>query len=157
MGRGGSGERVKARQSVEFYVDGACSGNHRQGQTGRMGAGIVAVSGEQEQEWSIPLGPGTNQKAELLAVREALLTIEERPATEVTIYSDSQYAIGCLTKGWNVKANGELVATILPLVRECASFRMTKVPGHAGHSQNERADILAVAATQTKLAADERG
>jgi ribonuclease HI len=139
---------LTARQRIDFYVDGACSGNHREGQNGRMGAGIVGVSGEREREWSIPLGPGTNQKAELLAVREALLKVRDRPNTEVTIYTDSQYAIGCFTGGWKVKANGEIVAAILPLIRECAAFRMIKVPGHAGHPQNERANTLAVQATR---------
>jgi ribonuclease HI len=121
-----------------------------------MGVGIVGISGGREREWSIPLGPGTNQKAELLAVREALLKVRDRPSTQVTIYTDSQYAIGCLTGGWKVKANAEIVASILPLIRECAAFRMVKVPGHSGHPLNERADALAVqAATKTApLAAD---
>src|SRR3712207_8578317 len=36
----------------------------------------------------------------------------------------------------------------LPIFRECASFDMIKVAGHAGHPQNERADELAVMATR---------
>jgi ribonuclease HI len=131
---------------IDFYVDGACSGNHREGELGRMGAGIVGLSGKLCKEWSVPLGPGTNQKAELLAVREALLKVRDRPNTMVTIYSDSQYAIGCLVGGWKVKANAEIVAQVLPLIRECASFDMIKVPGHAGQPQNERANELAVLA-----------
>lgn len=115
-----------------------------------MGAGIVGVSGDREREWSIPLGPGTNQKAELLAVREALLKVRDRPNSEVTIYTDSAYTIGCLTGGWKVKTNAEIVTTILPLIRECAAFRMVKVPGHAGHPQNERANTLAVQAATGK-------
>lgn len=132
---------------IDFYVDGACSGNHRHGQPGRMGAGIVGISGKLCREWSIPLGTGTNQKAELLAVREALLKVRDRPNTRVTIHTDSQYAIGCLVGGWKVKANAQIVEAIRPLIRECASFDMVKVPGHAGHPYNERANELAVQAT----------
>ena len=134
--------------SVTFYTDGACSGNHRSGRQGRMGAGIVGLADEHHREWSIPLGPGTNQMAELLAVKAALLKVKDRPRTEVTIITDSQYAIGCLTAGWKVVANRELVEELRPLIAECASFRMQKVLGHAGQAENERADRLAVAATK---------
>ncbi len=113
-----------------------------------MGAGIVGIADGHHREWSIPLGPGTNQMAELLAVKTALLKVKDRPRTQVTIITDSQYAIGCLTGGWKVVANRELVEELRPLIAECASFRMEKVLGHAGQAENERADRLAVAATK---------
>jgi ribonuclease HI len=113
-----------------------------------MGAGIVGIADGHQREWSIPLGPGTNQMAELLAVKAALLKVKDRPRTQVTIITDSQYAIGCLTAGWKVVANRELVEELRPLIGECASFRMEKVLGHAGQSENERADRLAVIATR---------
>lgn len=113
-----------------------------------MGAGVVGIADGMRREWSIPLGPGTNQMAELLAVKAALQKVRDRPRTEVTIITDSQYAIGCLTQGWKVVANRELVDELRPLIAECASFRMQKVLGHAGQEENERADRLAVAATQ---------
>ena len=138
-----------ARHHIDFYVDGACSGNQRGDGSGRMGAGILGVSGERQREWSIPLGPGTNQKAELLAVREALLKVRDRTQTTVTVHTDSQYAIGCLVGGWKVKANVEIVTELRPLIRECAAFSMEKVRGHAGHPENERANDLAVKATKT--------
>jgi ribonuclease HI len=133
---------------VTFYTDGACSGNHRSGRQGRMGAGIVGIADGFHREWSIPLGPGTNQMAELLAVKSALLKVKDRPRTHVAVITDSQYAIGCLTGGWKVVANRELVEELRPLIAECASFRMQKVLGHAGQTENERADRLAVAATK---------
>jgi ribonuclease HI len=86
--------------------------------------------------------------AELLAVKAALLKVKDRPRTHVTVITDSQYAIGCLTGGWKVVANRELVEELRPLIAECASFRMQKVLGHAGQAENERADRLAVAATK---------
>jgi len=113
-----------------------------------MGAGIVGIADGHQREWSIPLGPGTNQMAELLAVKTALLKVKDRPRTQVTVITDSQYAIGCLTAGWKVVANRELVEELRPLIGECASFRMEKVLGHAGQAENERADRLAVIATR---------
>lgn len=134
-------------RSVEFFTDGACPGNGRRG--ARMGAGIVARSGKFQREWAIPLGEGTNQQAELLAIREALLKVKDRASTAVTIHTDSAYAIGCLTQGWKVKANKEIVEEVRGLAAECASFTMRKVAGHAGVPANERADELAVRAAVT--------
>jgi ribonuclease HI len=136
-------------QVIEFYTDGACPGNGKSRDGAPMGAGIVARCGDVQREWGVPLGRGTNQKAELLAIREALLKIRDRPTARVRVHTDSAYAIGCLTGGWNVKANKELVEEVRALVRECADFRMVKVAGHAGVAANERADELAVRAALT--------
>jgi ribonuclease HI len=132
---------------IDFYTDGACSGNHRPDEPGSMGAGIVGVAGKLYKEWSIPLGAGTNQQAELHAIREALLKVRDRTHTVVRIHTDSAYAIGLLARGWKAKANVDLVETVRALARECASFEMVKVSGHSGHLENERADELAVAAS----------
>ena len=137
------------QQLIEFYTDGACPGNGRSPSGAPMGAGIVGLSGAFRREWAIPLGKGTNQKAELLAIREALLKVKDRPRTTVRIHTDSAYAIGCLTRSWKVKANTELVEEVRRLARECARFQMTKVAGHAGVAANERADELAVRAAVT--------
>jgi ribonuclease HI len=139
----------QALTAIEFFTDGACPGNGKTPQGGPMGAGIVARAGKVEREWAIPLGPGTNQKAELLAIREALLKVRDRPGTRVRIHTDSAYAIGCLTRSWNVKANKEIVDEVRRLAAECAGFEMRKVMGHAGVPANERADELAVRAAVT--------
>jgi ribonuclease HI len=133
---------------IEFYTDGACSGNGR-AEGGRMGAGIVGRAGKVEREWAIPLGLGTNQKAELMAIREALLKIRDRGSTKVRVYTDSAYAIGCLTQDWKVKANKELVDEVRRLASECQVFEISKVSGHSGVPANERADELAVRAAVT--------
>src|SRR5438105_15847489 len=96
-------------KEITLYVDGACSGNHVGDKRGRMGAGIVARCGPVEKAWGVPLGEGTNQRAEILAVTEALYRVKNRAASAVTVYTDSQYAIGALTAGWKEKANHELV------------------------------------------------
>ncbi|HEY3268915.1 MAG TPA: RNase H family protein [Armatimonadota bacterium] len=132
-------------RQYEFWVDGACSGNQFAGAQ-PMGGGVVARCGDWERDWSIPLGGGTNQLAELLVVVEALSRIKDRPDADVIVYSDSAYAIGCLTQPWKPKANLEAIAKAKALIRECGRFRMVKVSGHSGHPENERADRLAVKA-----------
>jgi ribonuclease HI len=89
---------------------------------------------------------GTNQKAELLAIREALMKVRDRPNTIVRVHTDSAYAIGCISKDWKVKTNKELVDEVRRLAAECADFQIRKVPGHSGVPANERADELAVRA-----------
>ena len=132
---------------LHFHTDGACPGN--QNPPKPMGAGIVTRCGDTVREWGVPLGDGTNQKAELLAVKEALLRVSDRPGSDVTVHTDSEYAIGCLTKNWKVKVNTRIVAEVRALIRECGRFRMTKVAGHSGHVENERADELASEAART--------
>src|ERR1051326_1981540 len=119
------------RMTIDFYTDGACPGNGKTPQGGPMGAGIGGRAGKTEREWAIPLGLGTNQKAELLAIREALLKVRDRPNTTVRIHTDSAYAIGLLARGWKAKANVELVEEVRALAGECASFEIVKVAGHA--------------------------
>jgi ribonuclease HI len=140
------------QREVTFYVDGACSGNHRRDLTGWMGAGIVGISGKMRREWSVPLGAGTNQKAEILAVKEALRRVSDRARTRVRIVTDSQYAVKVLSGQWNAKANLEEVAAARALIRELAGFTIEWTRGHAGDPANEQADRLAVRACQIAMA-----
>lgn len=128
-----------------IWVDGACPGNQFRGPQ-PMGGGIVVTCEGYRREWSLPLGPGTNQLAEILVVSEALKRIKDRPAADVVVHSDSEYAIGCLTRRWKPKANLEAIAAAKALIAECGRFRMVKVPGHSGIPENELADRLAVQA-----------
>lgn len=134
-----------------FYVDGACSGN-----PGPMGCGIIAsceMGGKQfSREYSIPLGEGTNQKAELLAVKNALLKVPEnhRQVATVTIITDSKYAIGCLSQGWNVKANATITNEVKEVMAQFKDLKFQWVKGHEKNENNNRADVLGVAASQNQ-------
>jgi ribonuclease HI len=130
--------------AVIAYADGACSGN-----PGPAGVGIVIVDGKSRRELSRYLGQGTNNIAELTAIELAVEAIGmlERP---VRIYTDSQYAIGVLTKGWKAKANQELVARVRKLLAPLPDLALHYVRGHSGIPLNERADALAVEAVQRR-------
>ncbi len=67
-----------------------------------------------------------------------------RPA-KLTIFSDSQYVINTMTKGWKKKANQELWAQ-LEAAAQPHQIKWEYVRGHAGHNYNERCDKLAVEA-----------
>lgn len=122
--------------TVIVYADGACSGN-----PGPAGLGVVIIDGPRRVELSEYLGQGTNNIAELTAVLRALAEMPaERP---MMIYTDSQYTIGVVQKGWKAKANQELVAELRRALASRPAAKLSYVPGHAGVLLNERADALA--------------
>jgi len=122
--------------SIIVYADGACSGN-----PGPCGLGMVFIDGPRRVELSEYLGTGTNNIAELTAVLRALA---EAPADRaMMIYTDSQYTIGVVQKGWKAKANQALVAELRAAIAAKPSARLAYVPGHSGVPLNERADALA--------------
>jgi ribonuclease HI len=130
------------------YADGACSGN-----PGPAGLGIVLVGPDGTiAEGFEYLGEGTNNIAELTGVLRAAEIVPDGAAA--VVHTDSQYAIGVLTKGWKAKANKELIAGVkVALARRQASgqsWRIVYVPGHAGVPLNERADELAREAVRTR-------
>jgi ribonuclease HI len=119
------------------YTDGACSGN-----PGPSGIGVVILQGGKRQELSEYLGQGTNNIAELTAVKRALeeLPVKDQP---VVLHLDSEYVRGLLALGWKAKANRELVEEIRTLARQFTDLRFVHVDGHAGVPENERCDSLA--------------
>lgn len=126
------------------YVDGACSGN-----PGPMGVGVVIldeIDGAMSPprlvaEKSLHLGHGSNNIAELRAIQTALRDLPRHRS--VVVATDSQYAIGVLSKGWKATANADLVSRIRDLVAEFRDLKFLKVAGHSGDMYNDRADALA--------------
>ena len=129
--------RLPAKEPIHAWTDGACGGN-----PGPAGIGVVLRCGDRRKEISEYLGEGTNNIAELLAVKRALESIRDRKRT-VYLYSDSSYVLGLLGSGWKARANRELVEELRALRTRFADLRLVKVPGHAGVPENERADALA--------------
>jgi ribonuclease HI len=124
-------------ETVIAYTDGACTGN-----PGPAGLGVVLLVADQRLEISEYLGNGTNNIAELTAILRAL----EAPEAEgraLVIHTDSQYAIGVLSKGWRAKKNVELIGTLRDHLKRHGRTTLRYVPGHAGVPLNERADELA--------------
>lgn len=130
--------------AIVVYADGACSGN-----PGPAGIGIVLIDGKRRRELSHYLGHATNNIAELTAIQLAAEAIEDvsRP---VRMFTDSQYSIGVLQKGWKAKANVELVAGTRKQLARLEDVELRYVPGHAGVPLNERADTLAVQAVSDR-------
>lgn len=96
------------------------------------------------------IGQGTNNRAELMAIWRGLQEVPDR-LQEILVRSDSEYAIGSVTKPWSPQKNQELIASIrMDLsLRPHVSFEHVK--GHAGIEQNELCDRLAKAGRTQQL------
>ena len=142
---------TSAAPRVEIFTDGACSGN-----PGPGGWGAVLRYKESEKELSGGERATTNNRMEMMAAIMALEALK-RPS-KVDLYTDSSYLRDGIMKwihGW--KRNGWKTADKKPvknvdlwqrleLAIERHDVSWHWVRGHAGHPENERADLLARAA-----------
>ena len=131
--------------AVCIFTDGASSGN-----PGPSGVGVLLKYGEHEKEISKYIGIATNNIAELEAIRTGLLELKKTDMP-VRIFTDSSYAHGLLALGWKARANQELVKAIRETISKFKDLKLIKVKGHAGHTENERADFLATSAIKNKI------
>lgn len=140
---------MEVKIEIALYVDGSCVNNGKE--HSNMGAGVRAVfiATGLKREYHQEFGHGTNNQAELLAIQLGLeKIIKDRHKADVTIYSDSQYAIGCLSDTkWKPKINLELIRQIKQLMAEFKSVTFIKVKGHSNHIGNDAADDLATRAS----------
>lgn len=137
--------------NLSCYTDGAYSPVRDRG-----GIGIVFVKdGEKIYEYKKSFTNTTNNKCEIMAVVYALNAIS-KPIEQMIIYSDSQYVIGCATKGWKRKKNVEywaLYDKVLEKAKKlCPDIQFIWVKGHEKSSDfnsqmNNLADKLAVEAS----------
>lgn len=136
---------------VEIFTDGACQGN-----PGKGGWGVLLRCGNAVKELSGYEEVTTNNRMELTAVIQGLLSLKE--PCKVTLTTDSQYVVNGITQGWaenwqkngwrNTKrqpvANIDLWEELLSML-QIHDVKFIWVKGHAGYPENERCDQLAVA------------
>ena len=134
--------------TITIWTDGACSGN-----PGPGGWGAILRGRGHEKELSGGATATTNNRMELTAAIMALEALKQ--PSDVDIHTDSQYVRGGVTgwiHGW--KRNGWRTADKKPVknmelwqrldaATATHQVRWHWVKGHAGHPENERADVLA--------------
>jgi ribonuclease HI len=161
-GSTGYGEGM-AVADVTIYSDGACLGN-----PGPGGYGTVLIAGKHRKELSAGYQRTTNNRMELLGAIVGLEALK-RPCT-VALWSDSQYLIHALTKGWLAgwQKKGWRTASKEPVKNRDLWERLLRgigehsidwrwVRGHSGDVENERCDQLAVAAANGPALAVDAG
>ena len=135
------------------YTDGACSGNPGPGGWGVLLRAMEGGNVVKERELKGGEADTTNNRMELMAAIAALEALS-RPS-RITIVTDSAYVkngISGWLNGW--KRNGWKTASKKPVknvdlwqaldaaqARHDVTWKWVK--GHAGHTENERADALA--------------
>ena len=133
---------------ITIYTDGSALGN-----PGKGGFGAVLISGPYRREVSQGYRLTTNNRMELLAVIVALEMLKFE-GSNVTLYSDSQYVVNAVEKGWVFgwerkgfagRKNADLWIRFLRIYRK-HHVRIVWVKGHADTVENNRCDQLAVAA-----------
>lgn len=134
-------------KKVELFTDGACSGN-----PGPGGWGAILRFDGTEKELSGGEALTTNNRMEMTAAIRGLEALK-RPC-RVDLYTDSKYlqqGVNEWMKGWKAKGwpdrikNQDLWKQIDALVQK-HDVHFHWVKGHAGHPENERADVLATSA-----------
>jgi len=144
------------QQSVTIYTDGACLGN-----PGPGGYGAVIACGEERQELSGGRKLTTNNRMELLAVIEALKALPQ-PCV-VSLFTDSRYVHDAIEKRWLASwqkkgwvnaekkpvKNQDLWLRLLPLLTR-HTIKFNWVRGHTGNPDNERCDVLAKSAANSR-------
>lgn len=144
-----------------IHTDGACLGN-----PGPGGYAAVWEADDQRRELSGGYKLTTNNRMELLAVIMALETLED--AGNIVVVTDSRYVHDAIEKrwlaGWQKRGwlnaekkpvkNQDLWRRLIPLLsRHKVKFQWVR--GHTGHADNERCDVLAKqAANSRNLPAD---
>ncbi|MDX1956103.1 MAG: ribonuclease HI [Chitinophagaceae bacterium] len=138
-----------SHSSITIYTDGSSRGN-----PGRGGYGAILMSGSLKKEISQGYRHTTNNRMELMAVIAGLKALKKH-GLNVTIYSDSQYVVNAVEKGWltnwlrtNFKG-GKKNADLWKEYHELAqkhNVRFKWVKGHAENPFNNRCDELATGA-----------
>ena len=135
-----------AANVTHIYTDGSCALNS-------TGVGVVIMDPATSaitKTVSFYTGDGTNNSAELTAILVALDLFIDDPERHLTIYSDSEYAIGAATIN-RVVANAQLIFNIRQLIsRRAVKPTFVWVRGHSTHAGNIEADRIAVAARQNR-------
>ena len=152
---------------IDVYTDGACSGNPG---PGGAAAYIRNIIKGKDIEVAKYCDDTTNQRMEIMAIYIALSNIlkvytvhlEDLDDVEITIFSDSAYAVRAFNEGWLDKwvengwitstkksvANQDLWGLLYGAVnsfKNCgAKIHFIKVKGHSDNKLNNKVDALAV-------------
>lgn len=149
---------AKVKEEIVIYTDGSSRGN-----PGPGGYGVILMYKGHRKELSAGFRKTTNNRMELMAVIEGLKSLTKNNIP-VVIYSDSQYVVNAIAKGWlknwiktdfkGGKKNKDLW-TQYDILSQKFNIKIMWVRGHADNPYNNRCDQLATtAADGNNLAVD---
>ncbi len=157
----GASDTPELIQDAHIFTDGACRGN-----PGPGGWGVVIKQGDTVRERSGAEADTTNNRMELTAAIEGLKALSM--ASKVILTTDSAYLKSGITvwiETW--KKNGWITSNRKPVLNKDLweeldaqnqrhEVKWKWVKGHAGHSENEKADTVANTAIERLLSGNAR-
>lgn len=135
-------------KQVEIFTDGSCLGN-----PGPGGYGTILRYGFHQKEYSHGFFNTTNNRMELMAAIIGLEALTQ--PCQITLATDSQYVRQGITQwifNWKKRnwqtTDKKPVKNVdlwqrLDIALQLHQIEWLWVKGHAGHSENERCDVLA--------------
>ena len=137
--------------NISIYTDGSSRGN-----PGPGGSGVILISGSHRKEISGGYQFTTNNRMELLSVIIGLESVKNIQKHDIVIYSDSQYVVNSIEKGWlfnwiNKKKdfpNSDLWYRLLKVYSK-NNVKLQWVKGHSDNEENNRCDYLATTAAKS--------
>jgi len=136
-------------EHIKLYTDGSSRGN-----PGNGGYGAILLWGNHRKELSQGYKHTTNNRMELMGVIAGLEAIKKLEVP-VIVYSDSQYIVNAVEKGWlktwiktdfkGGKKNADLWKRYHALAKNF-SIKFIWVKGHADNPYNNQCDLLATTA-----------
>ena len=140
-------------EHIKLYTDGSSRGN-----PGNGGYGAILLWGKHVKELSQGYKHTTNNRMELMGVIAGLEAIK-KVEVPVIVYSDSQYIVNAVEKGWlknwiktdfkKGKKNADLWKRYHALAKNF-SIKFVWVKGHADNPYNNQCDLLATTAADGK-------
>ncbi|CAN5627242.1 ribonuclease HI [soil metagenome] len=139
-------------ENILLYTDGSSRGN-----PGPGGYGCILMWGQHRKELSQGYRMTTNNRMELWAVIAGLEAIT-KPGMPITVFSDSQYIVNSVEKGWlnnwiktdfkGGKKNKDLWKHYYELAKKF-NIKFVWVKGHSTNPYNNRCDELATSAADS--------
>lgn len=122
-----------------IYTDGAYS---RMNDEGAYAFVILTELNNEVKRFAKKITNETNNRAELKAIINAILQLPQ-DATDIVVYSDSQYALCTLSGQWKRKLNKDLFDIWDDVIKERGlTIEYKWVKGHNGNKYNELCDKL---------------
>ncbi len=147
-------------EHIKLYTDGSSRGN-----PGNGGYGAILLWGCHKKELSQGYKHTTNNRMELMGVIAGLEAIKKMEVP-VIVYSDSQYIVNAVEKGWlknwiktdfkGGKKNADLWKRYHALAKNF-SIKFVWVKGHADNPYNNQCDLLATTAADGKILLTDEG
>lgn len=134
-------KKIKKDHYYKIYTDGSCTRNGYD--DARAGIGVYFEYDQTKNISERITGKQTNNRAEVMAVIEALKNVESD--RNIVVYSDSEYFLNCSSGKKKVYKNKELFDEFHSLMRtRSGKTKFEYVEGHSGNEDgNHFADQLA--------------